>query len=194
LLQQSKSPDAAQSDAAPEPLGDGPQPTATDHTVPNVKLDPPPPAPAPPSRRGRLALVLTGGVGLAGLVAGAVLLGRPPAATAPPEAPPLASPTPVPKPVPTEPPPPVALVEARGEPVQAPAPGRLRLVGVPPRARVTVDGALLARPGGETAFPPGPHKVVVEARGYVKFEQTVELSAGEAVEVKVVLKKARKRR
>jgi hypothetical protein len=55
-------------------------------------------------------------------------------------------------------------------------PGKLVLTGVPPGARVTLNGQPVR--GSELDLPPGAHKVVVAAQGYHQFERQVVITPG----------------
>lgn len=95
-----------------------------------------------------------------------------------------------------EPAPPPAVVTApvAVAPPPPPAPGSLKLVGVPKKAKVSVDGAELAEPGAVKSLEPGTHQVRVELKGFAPFEEAFDISSGETKELKVALKKAKKKR
>ena len=100
-------------------------------------------------------------------------------------------------PVKVEPPPPIA---QPAPPQPAPAPpanpppepglevGGLRFTGVPAGARVTVDGNVVGNPAAESFFAAGKRQVVVEAKGFLPFETTVELTKGKVAVVEATLK------
>jgi hypothetical protein len=68
--------------------------------------------------------------------------------------------------------------------------GGVRLLGVPQGAKVTIDGTVVANPAGDNFFATGMHNVVVEAKGFSRFERTVELSTNQVKELVVEMKKA----
>jgi hypothetical protein len=135
---------------------------------------------------GSRKMVLLAGAVLAAVALGAVGLSFAPG-SAPPQPP---VPTRIEPPRPPEPEPRPESIEAAPEPEV----GRLKLSGVPARARVSVDGERVENLREEKVFPSGRHTVVVEMKGFQKFERSLELEPGQLLELKVVLKKIRRRR
>jgi hypothetical protein len=79
--------------------------------------------------------------------------------------------------------------ELREEEARASAPGAITVVlpaDAPAGTVVRLDGAEAA-PGAPLSVAPGPHRVEVRAPGRVAFRQEVEVAAGAAVEVTVLL-------
>ena len=145
----------------------------------------PPAQPLPPPRRSRaplavatLVVVLGGGGAAWWFLAGPGAEGT--EVAKPPSPGPVATPQPgqdpdtVPAPQPVAPPPPAA--------------GGLRFIGVPPGAKVTVDGTGVSDLSKEVSFPPGAHQVVVEAKYHLPWKSEVEVAAGKVLALDVVLK------
>src|SRR3989454_957116 len=63
------------------------------------------------------------------------------------------------------------------------APGKLVLKGLPPGARVTLDGRPVT--GRQVDVPPGNYRLVVKAPGYDQFEQEVIITPGNSSTVQV---------
>jgi eukaryotic-like serine/threonine-protein kinase len=132
--------------------------------------------PYAPPKRMPMTLVIGGAIALLALsLAGYFAFGRGEEKAPPP-------PAPAPAPVVVAPPPPT--------PAETLGVGGIRFTGVPSGAKVTVDGNVIGDPSGENFFPKGMHNVVVEAKGFGRFERTVDLTAGSVTDVKVELKKA----
>ncbi len=67
-------------------------------------------------------------------------------------------------------------------------PGRLTLQGLPPAARVTLNGILFR--GSQGDVPPGVYKLAVRAAGFAPFERQVIISPGAPSTIKVELQPA----
>lgn len=133
-----------------------------------------------PSSRTKVIIPIAALVLLAGVAFG-ISSRTPVEQPAPPVPTPVVVPEPVvvkpPEPTPTEPPP-AAVVK----------PATLRIVTVPPKASLRVDG----RPIGETpqdveVSPESPHYVSIERPGFKRVEQTIEPVAGEIRDVTITL-------
>jgi hypothetical protein len=66
--------------------------------------------------------------------------------------------------------------------------GKLKIVSPVPEARVFVDGAAVGTAPAEKEVAVGEHFVVVEKEGYAKFEQKVQIEAGQTITVTAALR------
>lgn len=85
-------------------------------------------------------------------------------------------------------PPTVPAFEPAGPPQPAaamPVMGTVTLVGVPSEATVLVNGS--ERHGTDMTLPPGWYSVVVQSAGFLPFEQTVQIAAGQGDSLWVTL-------
>ncbi|MBK7078254.1 MAG: PEGA domain-containing protein [Myxococcales bacterium] len=71
--------------------------------------------------------------------------------------------------------------------------GRDRLLGDVPAPRIRLDGVDAAITAGraQVTLPPGPHELVVSARGHVEQRRTIEVIAGQAQRPELTLERAR---
>lgn len=161
---------------------------------PDAGALPAPAAPARPSARTprrspRVALGVGGLVIAVGVVTLVAALRRAPPAPRPPGSGAAAAPSPTPPPAPV----PAGAKAATPSPAAAPGggsaalPGGLLLEGVPSGARVRVDGELVKNPTTVQWIAPRKHRVVVDAKGFLRFESMVELKAGEIYTLTVEL-------
>jgi hypothetical protein len=152
---------------------------------PDTKSAPPPAAARSRSTQARLAAamgaaaIVTVGVGM--LIAG---LGRKhdPVVESPPPPPPVAvknlEPVRPEVPLPADPPP--------ADPGLAV--GGIKFLKLPPDAKVTIDGNPIGNPAVESFFAAGKHQVAIDAKGFLPFEQPVELTAGKVAQLEPALK------
>jgi serine/threonine-protein kinase len=74
---------------------------------------------------------------------------------------------------------------ASARPVAPFTPGRLRLEGLPPSARVTLNGVVFR--GAQGDVPPGTYRLTVRATGYAAFERQVVITPGAPSRVRLDL-------
>ncbi len=76
---------------------------------------------------------------------------------------------------------------ARSRPLAPGTPGRLTLQGLPPGARVTLNG--IAFRGAQGDVPPGVYRLAVRASGFVPYERQVIITPGAPATVKLELQR-----
>ena len=66
--------------------------------------------------------------------------------------------------------------------------GGVRFEGVPAGSRITIDGNPVGNPAADSFVACGKHAVLVDAKGFLPFETMVEITVGNVVSVKAVLR------